>query len=130
MQLNTLKSWHWLGAGMVCLAAGGSSLAQVVDPQADPGRRLVRKYCSDCHDVSPHPTAARRGADGAPGFAALAGDPVKGTTAHLKSVLGGPHSSMPPHQFSGAEVDGITGYFRSLSPEPKPLAAAGTGAPR
>lgn len=108
-----------LAAFVLCALATGAALAQPADTDSSLGRRLVRKYCSNCHDVVPHPTGQRRGADGAPGFAALAADPVKGSPAHIKSVLGGPHSAMPPHKFSDAEVDGVIGYFHNLKPKAK-----------
>ncbi|MDR3417922.1 MAG: cytochrome c [Nevskia sp.] len=99
--------------------AAGSALAQ--PPQVDgTGWRLVRKYCSNCHEVQPHPSGLRSGVDGAPAFAALALDPVKGTPDHLRSVLAGRHSSMPPHHFSDADVNGLLGYFQALRTQPVP----------
>lgn len=101
-------------AGLVGLGIAAAAMAQPADAPGSLGRQLARKYCSACHDIAPHPGGVRRGADGAPGFAALAADPVKGKPAHLKALLGGPHSEMPPHRFSDAEVQAIVGYIRSL----------------
>ncbi|WP_029919702.1 c-type cytochrome [Nevskia soli] len=94
--------------------------AMAFSAQAQPGSadglgwRLVRKYCSNCHEVRPHPKSQHYAADGAPSFAALAADPVKGRPEHLRSILSGPHSSMPPHEFSAEDVDALILYFQAL----------------
>jgi len=102
------------GLAVLALSLAAGAAAAQPPPANASGWRLVRKYCSNCHEVRPHPAGRRSGADGAPNFAALAADPVKGTADHLRSVLGGPHSSMPPHQFSEEEVDGVIQYFQDL----------------
>ncbi|MDE0854735.1 MAG: cytochrome c [Nevskia sp.] len=101
-------------SGVVLAIAATAGAACASAPDADGwGWRLVRKYCSECHEVRPNP-ASHAGADGAPSFAHLALDPFKGSPAHLRSVLGGPHSSMPPHQFSDGDVDAIVRYFQAV----------------
>ncbi|MBL6751247.1 MAG: c-type cytochrome [Nevskia sp.] len=113
-------------AGFVGLGIAAAATAQPAAAGDSLGRRLVRKYCATCHEVAPHPTGARRGADGAPGFAALATDPVKGDPGHLKALLGGPHSEMPPHRFSDAEVQAIVAYIRGLGAKSGRHGAGGT----
>lgn len=111
-----------LRSGVVLTAVAMTGAASADSSDADGwGWRLVRKYCSECHEVRPNP-ASHAGADGAPSFAHLAVDPFKGSPAHLRSVLGGPHSSMPPHQFSDSDVDAIVRYFQAVKAVARPPA--------
>lgn len=95
------------------LVAGGAARAADTGPtlrgDVHVGEALARRWCNDCHLVG----GARRGTDAAPPFAAIAGDPSK-TVDRLRAFMSKPHPPMPPIPLSGAEVEDLIAYIRSL----------------
>jgi len=94
-----------LGAGHAAVAAE----TQRGDPAE--GARLADRWCSNCHMIGlDTPTQAD---DAAPSFASVARQP--GITAmSLRTSLQTPHSPMPDHGLSNAELDNIVAYILAL----------------
>jgi mono/diheme cytochrome c family protein len=91
----------------------GTALAQ---PSDDPargspslGEAMAQRWCNQCHAVGRTGT----GTDAAPPFAAIARDPARGTTRHLRAFLAQPHPPMPPIPLSGSEVEDLIAYIQS-----------------
>ncbi len=84
---------------------------------AEAGRRLAERWCTECHFGS----AARTGSDAAPTLESLARENRTGAPGRSpdwrRSWLTAPHPPMPDLSLSRHEIDDIVEYLDRLSTE-------------
>lgn len=75
---------------------------------AEAGRQLAGKWCSNCHAVE-----TSSGADQAPPFEAIARD-RSGSPDWIRAWLSTSHPNMPDMALSRMEIESIIAYLQSL----------------
>lgn len=75
---------------------------------AEAGRQLAERWCSNCHAVEPS-----SGVDQAPTFEAIAKDPAR-SPDWIRTWLMTPHPTMPDMGLSREEIESIIAYLQSL----------------
>ena len=96
------------GAALLSMVSS-AAIAQPANAQR--GRELSQKLCTNCHAVEAQPSGPLR--TDVPSFAAIAARPdVTGTTLAGAIII--PHPAMPGVQLTVAEIRDIVGYILSL----------------
>ena len=89
------------------LLFAATSIASAQEPgDAESGRRLVERSCSECHGASPGRTSA-------PTFAAISAMPST-TALSIGVFLRTSHPTMPNVMLSPADLDNVIAYILSL----------------
>jgi mono/diheme cytochrome c family protein len=98
-------------AALLCSTATVEAAGGKLDVSA--GRDLAKRWCGECHDVTP---AARSSPNAsAPTFGELTAMPGF-TEMSARAMLRNEHLTMPPFEFTAEQIDDIVGYLVSLAP--------------
>ena len=87
----------------------GLAAAQM-DAEAERGRELALRWCTQCHVIAPD----EPGGDAGPAFTTLM---AERSEPGLRAWLFQPHPPMPDLDLSGDEIDAILAYIRTLPVE-------------
>lgn len=96
-----------LVAGLFCLAGAA---------QASPSRGevLARRWCVECHAITPGQQSPN---SKAPAFPAIAKEP-SATEYSLRVFLKTPHATMPNFKIEPGDINDLVDYIRSLKKQP------------
>jgi len=103
--------------GLACASACALA-APSLAADAEQGERLARRWCSECHVVSPDQTRAP--AD-APSFAAIS---ASRRIPQIEGFLRRNHPQMPDMSLSRDEIANLIAWMQSLSPPLDPAKPA------
>lgn len=85
----------------------GLAAAADMNPQAERGRELALRWCTECHVIAPDAP----GGDAGPAFTSFR---AALSEPGLRAWLFQPHPPMPDLNLSGDEIDAILAYIRTL----------------